>query len=60
MIYFNCDYMSGGHPEVLRVLTETNLEKSVGYGFDSFTSEARNVILKCCGLAEGEVFSACV
>lgn len=56
MIYFNCDYMAGAHPEVLQALCDTNLIKSVGYGFDSFTSEARTVILKSCGLEEGEVF----
>ena len=56
MIYFNCDYMAGAHPEVLEALCDTNLIKSVGYGFDSFTSEARAAILKACGLEEGEVF----
>lgn len=56
MIYFNCDYMAGAHPEVLRALTETNLDKSIGYGFDSFTSDARTVILNSCGLDEGDVF----
>lgn len=56
MIYFNCDYMAGAHPEVLQALSQTNLIKSVGYGFDSFTSEARTIVLKACGLEEGEVF----
>lgn len=48
--------MVGAHPEVIRFLCETNLDKSVGYGFDPYTAEARNVILKACGLEEGEVF----
>lgn len=48
--------MAGAHPEVLQALCDTNLIKSVGYGFDSFTSDARTVILKSCGLEEGEVF----
>ena len=48
--------MAGAHPEVLQALCDTNLVKSVGYGFDSFTAEARSVILKACGLEEGEVF----
>ncbi|MDE6511709.1 MAG: aminotransferase class I/II-fold pyridoxal phosphate-dependent enzyme [Muribaculaceae bacterium] len=56
MINFNCDYMAGAHPEVLQALCDTNLIKSVGYGFDYFTSEARTVILRLCGLEEGEVF----
>ena len=56
MVYFNCDYMAGAHPEVLSALCETNLEKSVGYGFDSFTADARKAILDACGLEVGEVF----
>ena len=56
MINFNCDYMAGAHPDVLKALCDTNLIKSVGYGFDTFTSEARTVILQACGLEEGEVF----
>lgn len=56
MIYFNCDYMAGAHPEVLSALCETNMEKSVGYGFDSFTEVARKAVLSACGLKEGEVF----
>ncbi len=56
MIYFNCDYMAGAHPEVLKALCDTNLLKTVGYGFDEFTSEARSAILKACGLQEGAVF----
>lgn len=40
MIYFNCDYMAGAHPEVLQALCDTNLNKSVGYGLDSYTVRA--------------------
>ena len=56
MIFFNCDYMAGAHPDVLAALCETNMLKSVGYGFDPFTSEARSAIIKACGLEDGEVF----
>ncbi|MDE6291734.1 MAG: low specificity L-threonine aldolase [Muribaculaceae bacterium] len=56
MIYFNCDYMAAAHPDVLKALCKTNLIKSVGYGFDSFTSDARSAVLKACGLEDGEVF----
>lgn len=56
MVYFNCDYMAGAHPEVLGALCDTNLLKSVGYGFDSFTSDARRAVLDACGLEEGAVF----
>lgn len=56
MVYFNCDYMAGAHPEVLAALCDSNLMKCVGYGFDSFTSEAKKYILEACGLEEGDVF----
>ena len=32
MLHFDCDYMEGAHPEVMRRLAETNLEQSAGYG----------------------------
>ena len=54
--YFNCDYMAGAHPDVLKSLCDTNLVKSVGYGFDSYTTQAREVILKACRLEDGAVF----
>ena len=50
--YFNCDYMAGAHPDVLKSLCDTNLVKSVGYGFDSYTTQAREVLLKACGLED--------
>lgn len=56
MVYFNCDYMAGAHPEVLEALSETNMLKSIGYGFDSYTADARSYILKACGLEAGSVF----
>lgn len=56
MIFFNSDYMAGAHPEVLEALIETNLLKSVGYGFDSYTADARSAILRACGLEDGFVF----
>ena len=56
MIYFNCDYMAGAHPKVLEALCDTNLRKSQGYGFDSYTAEAREAILKSCGLEHGTVY----
>lgn len=56
MIFFNSDYMAGAHPEVLEALIETNMLKSVGYGFDSYTADARSAILRACGLEDGSVF----
>lgn len=55
MLYFKTDYMRGAHPEVLRRLTETNMEQTVGYGCDKYSKQAENTILEACGLEKGEV-----
>lgn len=56
MHYFTSDYMVGAHPEVLEKLVETNSLHTVGYGNDEFTDEARKLILKICGIPEGQVY----
>lgn len=55
-LYFNCDYMEGAHPEILRRLVETNMEKTFGYGSDPYCESAREKILGACGCPEGEVY----
>lgn len=37
---------------------ETNMLHTAGYGLDEFSREARNLILKECGVPDGEVFFA--
>lgn len=56
MIYFGSDYMAGAHPMVMEALNATNLLHTAGYGNDIFTEEARRLILKECGVPDGEVF----
>lgn len=56
MIYFDCDYMVGAHPEVMKRLVETNLLHTPGYGNDCFTADARKTILQACGIPEGNVY----
>lgn len=56
MIYFGSDYMAGAHPKVMEALNATNLLHTSGYGNDIFTEEARRLILKECGVPDGEVF----
>ena len=56
MVYFDCDYMTGAHPGVLRALCETNTLSTPGYGQDSFCESARRKILEACGIPEGDVF----
>lgn len=48
MIYFNCDYTEGAHPEIMRRLLETNLVQTVGYGEDEYCESARRRILALC------------
>ncbi len=56
MIHFDCDYMEGAHPEIIRRLTETNLEQTSGYGNDAHTANAEKLILEACGLPDGKVY----
>lgn len=55
MIRFDCDYMAGAHPEVLEALVRTNLELTPGYGADSYTAEARELIRQAIGCPEAQV-----
>lgn len=52
---FESDYNSGCLPEILRRLSETNDEKSSGYGFDPYTERAKDRIRKACEMTEAEV-----
>lgn len=54
-IHFDSDYMRGAHPEVMRRLCETNMEATPGYGFDAYTDSARALILRACGIPDGDV-----
>lgn len=55
MQYFQCDYMEGAHPEILKRLMETNMEKTPGYGQDIYCDRAKEKILEACHCPEGEV-----
>ena len=55
-LYFACDYMEGAHPSIMKKLLETNLEKTVGYGLDPYTAEAKEKIRKACEASDAEVF----
>ena len=47
MLHFDSDYMAGAHPELMRRLMETNLEQTSGYGTDSYTLHAKELITHC-------------
>lgn len=55
MVSFESDYIAGAHPEILRRLTETNLEALTGYGEDFYSERAKEKIKKACGCPEAEV-----
>ncbi len=56
MLNFACDYLEGCHEAVLQALSRTNLQQEPGYGFDSFTSSAREKIKAACGSPEAEIY----
>ena len=47
-LYFASDYMEGAHPAIMKKLMETNLEKTVGYGQDPYTEDAKEKIRQTC------------
>ncbi len=55
MIYFQCDYTEGAHPEIMKRLNETNLEQTPGYSTDYHCDAARQLIRKSCNAPEASV-----
>lgn len=56
MLYFNCDYMEGAHPAILKRLAETNLEHTLGYGCDLYCDAAKEKIRRECGCPEADIY----
>lgn len=55
MLYFSSDYMEGCHPNILRRLSEINMDKNPGYGTDAICESAKNKIRAACGKPDAEV-----
>jgi len=55
MIRFECDYAEGAHPEIIKRLTETNLEQTSGYGEDGHCANARRLIQFACDAKNADV-----
>ena len=55
MVSFECDYIAGAHPEIIKRLAETNLESLPGYGMDHYTASAQEKIRKVCGCPDAQV-----
>ena len=56
MISFESDYVEGAHEQILKRLTETNLEKLTGYGQDWYCERAKEKIREACQCPEAEIF----
>ena len=54
-VSFESDYIAGAHPEVLRALTETNLESLPGYGSDRYCESAKAKIRAAIGREDVDV-----
>ena len=55
MIRFDSDYTQGATPEIIKRLTETNMEMTVGYGEDEYCESAREKIRKETGNNNADV-----
>ena len=55
MIYFDCDYLEGAHPSIMKRLTETNLEQTIGYSADPYCAAAREKIRAACQAEDADV-----
>jgi len=56
MYNFKNDYSVGSHPNILNKLIETNLEPQLGYGEDTYTLEAKEIIRKKVNNPKADVF----
>ncbi len=56
MIYFNCDYNEGAHPDILKRLSDSNFEQSPGYGNDTHCKNAKELILAACGNPDADIY----
>lgn len=55
MIRFECDYLEGAHPQIMKALADTNFEQTPGYGVDSHCERARELIRKVCNAPDAYV-----
>ena len=56
MLSFESDYIIGAHEKVIEALIKTNSEMLPGYGKDTHTKNAENLIKDACNSPDSEVF----
>ncbi|MBD5522307.1 MAG: aminotransferase class I/II-fold pyridoxal phosphate-dependent enzyme [Lachnospiraceae bacterium] len=55
MVSFESDYIAGAHPQIIKRLTETNLECLPGYGTDKYCESAKEKIKAACKCEKADV-----
>ncbi|WP_122626935.1 threonine aldolase family protein [Lucifera butyrica] len=55
MYSFKNDYSEGAHPRIVRALLDTNLEQTEGYGEDSYTARAVELLKQRIGRTDIEI-----
>ena len=53
---FKNDYSEGCHPNILEALIKTNLDQQIGYGYDEYSDEARELIKKKINYQNAEIY----
>ena len=56
MLSFESDYIMGAHPQLLKRLSETNMQPQPGYGNDEYCMSAAEKIRKACGLNKADIY----
>ena len=56
MIHFDCDYMAGAHPEVLKAIVDCNYDQTPGYGCDPYQDKAKALIRQACDQPDAQVW----
>ena len=56
MISFKNDYSEGCHPSILKILSDNNMQQEAGYGDDSISNKAKELILKEVNSSSSEVY----
>lgn len=55
MICFQCDYLEGAHPSILKKMVDTNFEQTQGYSEDPYCESAKEKIRACANAPEADV-----
>lgn len=55
MIYLDCDYSQGAHPDILKALARMNFERNPGYGLDRHCEHAEEMIREATGKSNAHV-----